>query len=249
MDNSSTKEKEMTVSDFSKQLKEGTKKSHTMAENTSFVASFLRGVVDESKYRQLIANFYFIYHALESEMEINKDNPFVGPMRLNGLSRHDALIKDCEYFYGDDWREKIYPTEETQRYVNRIHEVAKNNPELLIAHHYTRYMGDLSGGQILKGIAQKALNLKEDGLAFYEFPEITDKKTFKDSYRRVLDTMIPVDQSKVNAIITEANYAFRLNMYMFEEIEGDAKLPLFRIVLKYFGEFIAEMIVSKRFRR
>ena len=238
----------MTVSDFSKQLKEGTKKSHSMAENTSFVASFLRGVVDESKYRQLVANFYFIYHALESEVNLNKDNPLVGPIRLNGLSRHDALIKDCEYFYGDNWREKIYPTEQTQRYINRIHEVAKQNPELLIAHHYTRYMGDLSGGQILKGIAQKALDLKDDGLAFYEFPEITDKKTFKDSYRRVLDTMIPVDQSKVNAIITEANYAFRLNMYMFEEIEGDAKLPLFRIVLKYLGEFIAEMIVSKRFR-
>ena len=48
----------MTVSDFSKQLKEGTKKSHSMAENTSFVASFLRGVVDEIKYRQLVANFY-----------------------------------------------------------------------------------------------------------------------------------------------------------------------------------------------
>ena len=61
MDNSSTKEKEMTVSDFSKQLKEGTKKSHSMAENTSFVASFLRGVLDEIKYRQLVANFYFIY--------------------------------------------------------------------------------------------------------------------------------------------------------------------------------------------
>ena len=63
----------MTVSDFSKQLKEGTKKSHSMAENTSFVASFLRGVVDESKYRQLIANFYFIYHALESEKEFKKN--------------------------------------------------------------------------------------------------------------------------------------------------------------------------------
>ena len=179
---------------------------------------------------------------------MNKDNPFVGPIRLNGLERHDALIKDCEYFYGDNWREKIYPTEQTQRYVSRIHEVAKENPELLIAHHYTRYMGDLSGGQILKGIAQKALDLKDDGLAFYEFPEITDKKTFKDSYRRVLDTMIPATQKDVDGIIVEANYAFRLNMYMFEEIEGDAKLPLFRIVLKYLGEFIAEMIVSKRFR-
>ena len=238
----------MSISDFSKQLKEGTKKSHTMAENTSFVASFLRGVVDESKYRQLVANFYFIYHALETEVENNKDNPFVGPMRLNGLSRHDALIKDCEYFYGDDWREKIYPTEQTQRYVNRIHEVAKENPELLIAHHYTRYMGDLSGGQILKGIAQKALGLKEDGLAFYEFPEISDKKGFKESYRRVLDTMIPATQKDVDSIIVEANYAFRLNMYMFEEIQGNAGKSFGKIVLNYLGELVAEMIISKRYR-
>ena len=233
----------MSISDFSKQLKEGTKKSHTMAENTSFVASFLRGVVDESKYRQLIANFYFIYHALESEINIHKDNPFISPMRLNGLARHDALVEDCKYFYGDDWQDIIRPTEQTQRYISRIHEVAKNNPELLIGHHYTRYMGDLSGGQILKGIAQKALGLKEDGLAFYEFPEILDKKKFKESYRRVLDTMIPATQKDVDGIIVEANYAFRLNMYMFEEIQGDAKGSLGKIILNSIGEFI-----SKRFR-
>ena len=238
----------MSISDFSKQLKEGTKKSHTMAENTSFVASFLRGVVDESKYRQLIANFYFIYHALESEVELNKDNPFVGPMRLNGLPRHDALVEDCKYFYGDNWKDLIRPTEQTQRYISRIHEVAKESPELLIAHHYTRYMGDLSGGQILKGIAQKALNLKEDGLAFYEFPEIWDKKGFKESYRRVLDTMIPATQKDVDSIVVEANYAFRLNMYMFEEIQGDAAKSFGKIILTTIGEFIAEMIVSKRFR-
>ena len=211
----------MTVSDFSKQLKEGTKKSHSMAENTSFVASFLRGVLDEIKYRQLVANFYFIYHALESEMNMNKDNPFVGPMRLNGLERHDALVKDCEYFYGDNWRDTIRPTEETQKYISRIHEVAKNNPELLIAHHYTRYMGDLSGGQILKNIAEKALNLSDQGLEFYKFTNITDKKAFKENYRAVLNTL-PVSQSQVSAIISEANFAFRLNMFMFEELDGNA---------------------------
>jgi len=238
----------MAVEDFSKQLKEGTKKSHTMAENTSFVASFLRGVVDESKYRQLIANFYFIYHALESEVELNKDNPFVGPMRLNGLPRHDALVEDCKYFYGDNWKDIIRPTEQTQRYVSRIHEVAKENPELLIAHHYTRYMGDLSGGQILKGITQKALGLKEDGLAFYEFPEIWDKKGFKESYRRVLDTMIDVDQADVNAIVVEANYAFRLNMYMFEEIQGEASVSFRKLVLSALKGFVEEMTFSKRFR-
>ena len=238
----------MSVEDFSKQLKEGTKKSHTMAENTSFVASFLRGVVDESKYRQLIANFYFIYHALESEMEINKDNPFVGPMRLNGLERHDALVKDCKYFYGDNWKDVIRPTEQTQRYVSRIHEVAKDNPELLIGHHYTRYMGDLSGGQVLKGITKKALGLIESGLDFYEFPEITDKKGFKDSYRRVLDTMMKVDQGDVNAIVVEANYAFRLNMYMFEEIQGEASVSFRKLVLSALKGFVEEMTFSKRFR-
>ena len=238
----------MSISDFSKQLKEGTKKSHTMAENTSFVASFLRGVVDESKYRQLIANFYFIYHALESEMDLNKDNPFVGPMRLNGLERHDALVKDCKYFYGDNWKDVIRPTEQTQRYVSRIHEVAKDNPELLIGHHYTRYMGDLSGGQVLKGITQKSLGLIESGLDFYEFPEITDKKGFKDSYRRVLDTMIKVDQGDVNAIVVEANYAFRLNMYMFEEIQGEASVSFRKLVLSALKGFVEEMTFSKRFR-
>ena len=40
--------------------------------------------------------------------------------------------------------------------------MAKDNPILLVGHHYTRYLGDLSGGQILKGIAKKALKLKDD---------------------------------------------------------------------------------------
>ena len=49
---------------FSKQIKEGTKASHTMAENTGFVRNFLAGMVNEENYRGLIANFYFVYRAL-----------------------------------------------------------------------------------------------------------------------------------------------------------------------------------------
>ena len=37
-------------------LKEGTKQSHSAAENTKFVSSFLRGVVSNENYRQLVAN-------------------------------------------------------------------------------------------------------------------------------------------------------------------------------------------------
>ena len=49
------------ISDFSKQIKEGTKKSHSMAENTSFVASFLRGVIDQKNYRQALRDITKTY--------------------------------------------------------------------------------------------------------------------------------------------------------------------------------------------
>lgn len=37
--------------------------------------------------------------------------------------------------------------EATRKYAERIHEVGQNEPELLVAHAYTRYMGDLSGAR------------------------------------------------------------------------------------------------------
>ena len=92
-------------------------------------------------------------------------------------------------------------------------------------------MGDLSGGQILKNIAKKAMNLEKAGLDFYEFENIKDSKSYKEKYRSVLDEL-PLTESEKNAIITEANYAFRLNMYMFDELKGNAAKSFFQIVFR-----------------
>ena len=211
----------MTVSDFAKQIKEGTKKSHSAAENTSFVKSFLRGVVNKESYRGLISDFYFVYSALEEEVTKLKDHPVVGSLDLPELRRKISLEMDVRYYYGPIWRSLIKPSEACERYVNRIREVAKNEPELLVGHHYTRYLGDLSGGQILKGIAEKAMELGNgEGLKFYEFQNIEDSKTYKQGYREKLNNL-PIDQHQADAIIVEANYAFRLNMYMFDTLEGN----------------------------
>ena len=213
---------------LAQELKSGTKKSHSAAENTKFVSSFLKGVVDKENYRELISNFYFIYHTIEAEVRRLKDDPIVGPLNIPELYRHDALAEDCDYFFGIDWREKIYPSQACKQYMERIQEVAHEEPELLVGHHYTRYLGDLSGGQILKNIAEKALKLEDQGLAFYKFPDIDNKKEFKNNYRATLNKL-PVTESQVNAIVTEANYAFRLNMYMFDELDGN----LFKSTMSY----------------
>jgi heme oxygenase len=205
------------------ELKTGTKRSHTAAENTKFVGSFLRGVISEENYRTLIKDFYFVYSALEEEMERLDDDEFLKPIHFKELDRLNALKMDLRYYYGPNWMMEIKPSEACIQYTERIHEVADKDPYLLVGHHYTRYLGDLSGGQILKGIAEKALNLpKNEGLHFYDFPKIEDKKEFKIKYRAALDALT-TDSSKINDIIAEANYAFRLNMYMFDELSGTAK--------------------------
>ena len=65
--------------------------------------------------------------------------------------------------------------------------------------------------------------------------------------RDSIDTL-PVTQKQFDAIITEANYAFRLNMYMFDELSGDVAKSTLQIILGLLGDFFSEMIVSKRFR-
>ncbi len=217
------------------QLREGTKKSHTMAENTGFVACFLKGVVEKTSYRKLIGDLYFVYKAMEEEIDrlVQEDHPVIKHIGFKELFRRQTLEKDLQFYYGNDWLDQITISESAQCYVNRIRFVANESPELLVGHHYTRYIGDLSGGQILKKIAKKALNLRgDDGLNFYEFQLIDDEKLFKKSYSETLNKL-PINQTIADNIIEEANEAFAYNMNMFRELEGNLISVLGRIVFNF----------------
>ena len=215
------------------QLREGTKKSHTMAENTGFVSCFLKGVVDKGSYRTLVADLYFVYAAMEEEMARLADHPVIAPIAFTELNRREALEQDLAFYYGSDWLQQIKATPAAQVYVERIRQIAKESPELLVGHHYTRYLGDLSGGQILKNIAQKAMNLGEnDGLNFYSFPEIADEKAFKITYRAAMDHL-PIDQPMADRMVEEANHAFHLNMKMFQELEGNLVAAIGKVLFGF----------------
>jgi len=195
---------------LAEQLREGTKKSPTMAENTGFVACFLNGVVEKKSYRKLISDLYFVYEAMEEEIErlVDDEHPVIKPIGFKSLFRKETLENDLKFYFGDNWKNEINISQSAKEYVERIREVSKNSPELLVGHHYTRYIGDLSGGQILKRIAKKALNLKgNNGLNFYEFELITDEKKFKEEYSLTLN-QLPINQKTADQIVDEANQAF-----------------------------------------
>ena len=217
------------------QLREGTKKSHTMAENTGFVTCFLKGVVEKNSYRKLLSDIYFVYNAMEEEIErlVAEGHPVIKPIGFKELFRKDNLENDLKFYYGAKWKSQITISNSAKSYVNRIRLVAKESPELLVGHHYTRYIGDLSGGQILKKIAKKALDLNgNNGLNFYEFEMIDDEKKFKENYSNTLNEL-PINQKIADQIIEEANQAFKYNMSMFKELEGNLISVLGKIVFNY----------------
>jgi heme oxygenase (biliverdin-producing, ferredoxin) len=221
-------------------LREGTKKSHSMAENTGFIACFLKGTVEKNSYRKLVGALYHVYSTMEEEMHRHKDHPILSKMYYPELDRKDSLERDLAYYYGAHWREQIAPSEATQAYVQRIRDISNNNPELLVSHLYARYLGDLSGGQILKKIAQTAMNLSEEGgLAFYTFEQIADEKAFKNQYRAALDEL-PIDEATADRIVDEANAAFSMNMRLFKELEGS--------LIKAIGQMLFNSLTRRRNR-
>jgi heme oxygenase len=214
------------MSHLSVVLREGTQKSHTAAENTAFMKCFLKGIVEREPLRKLFADLYFVYHTLETALQNHTQHPVLGAIYFPELNRADNLARDLAFYYGEHWQEQIAASPSGQIYCDRLESLAQNDPLLLIAHAYVRYMGDLSGGQGLKSIIRAALSLpSSQGTEFYEFEQIATpeaKRAFKELYRQALDRL-PLDEATIASIVEEANLAFTLNRDVMHELEADVK--------------------------
>jgi heme oxygenase len=93
----------------------------------------------------------------------------------------------------------------------------------LVAHHYTRYLGDLSGGQIIGKFLNRTFGLGGAGLAFYEFP--MRPKPYKDAYRGRIDGL-DLNADEIDRAVDEVKVAFGLNQALFDELAGN--LPAYR---------------------
>lgn len=208
-------------SQLAAKLREGTKKPHSTAENTGFVLCLIKGVVEPISLRKFLGYLYFVYSALEQNLAKHQEHPVVGPMYFPELNRTANLQEDLAYYYGENWRDLITSSENCDRFVARIHAVSVTHPELLVAHAYTRYLGDLSGGQAFRKIFRNALNLPEDkGTRFYEFDAIADIPAFKNRYRDALNSLAVSDEM-ADKIVDEANESFYLSRSLFKGLEVD----------------------------
>lgn len=197
-------------------LRSGTRDVHALAEGTPFADDLLTGRVSITGYADLLAQYHAVYGTLEwCAQEISAD-PAGASVVFPELHRVEALESDLIAIAGSSWEERFPVREITSVYAQRVAEVGVSVGGY-VAHAYTRYLGDLSGGQIIRAMLQRQHNLDDDAVAYLSFPAITRVKPFKDLYRARIDAL-PLSDAARAAVVAEARTAFELNTELLREL-------------------------------
>ncbi|MFE5716699.1 heme oxygenase (biliverdin-producing) [Streptomyces sp. NPDC056501] len=210
---------------FSTLIRTASHEQHTEAETSSFMGDLLGGRLAVDAYARYTEQLWFVYRALEEGAETLHEDPVAGPFIQPELFRTTALEQDLAHLRGPGWRAGVSPLPATVAYAERVAECARDWPAGYVAHHYTRYLGDLSGGQIIRDKAERTWGFarKGDGVRFYVFDEIANPAAFKRGYRELLDA-VNADDLEKQRIVDECKRAFDFNSAVFHQLGGEFPL-------------------------
>lgn len=201
-------------------LKEGTKTIHNQVEKHPFVERLLKNTLETSSYQQYLVDLRAVYGALEEGIKTNlATKPELKKIYFPDLERFSSLTADLDT---PSFKElPVCVSEAASKYVAHLAQLAHQDPMLYVGHAYARYLGDVSGGLILKK------HVKEkwpDALHFYDFSILlrntnqTTVLSFKEFYKTCLDSLY-IEEKKRKEIIQEAYLAFEYAEKMFDAIQ------------------------------
>lgn len=205
---------------FSQVIRESSWGDHSSSEGASFMEDIMRGVATKQDYIDLAVQHYYMYVALEEVSQQLVTQPEFALLHPVDLRRLTALEEDLEFLVGADWRDKISAVPATEAYAARMREVgAETWLPGVIAHHYTRYLGDLSGGQMISKRVAKQHGFERAGVAFYDFESLGSIDDFKAAYREGLDRLgETLSEEERQRMLAEVGRAYGFNTAVFVDL-------------------------------
>lgn len=195
-------------------MRDGSRAEHEAAEGSSFMSELLGGRIAEHGYADYLARLRRVYVAMEEAGRELADDPIAGAVVDPVLERLAAIDADVEHWGHGDGRSVA-----TDAYVARLR-ASTQWGGAFVAHHYTRYLGDLSGGRAIGRILRQTFSLDAEGVRFYDFSSVPKPKLYKDAYRERLDALT-LSATQKQAIVSEVQAAFGLNQAIFDELSLD----------------------------
>lgn len=202
---------------LSQALRGATARVHERAHHSTYMDALLGSRLDLAEYATLVEQYWFVYGALEDGADRHAHDPVIGGFAVEALRRRAGLAADLEFLRGPDWADGLTPLPATAAYVARIDEVVASWPAGWVAHHYTRYLGDLAGGQAVRGLLRRTYGVTGPGAHFYDFAGLGPVPTFRTQYRARLDAA-PWDTAERDRVLAEAQHAFELNIAMLSDL-------------------------------
>jgi heme oxygenase len=209
-----------SVIPFSEVLRARTRRSHGDSASGSFMQDLIEGRCEVADYAALLGQYAFVYDALERAAERMADDPVVAAFATPQLTRMPGIRADLEYLVGDDWAELVTPLPATTRYVRRLNEVAASWPGGFVAHHYTRHLGDLTGGHHIGKLLADQFGFETNGVLLYIFDQVADPAAFTETYRAQLDAA-PWSDAERDRVVAEVELAYRLDAGLLGALDDE----------------------------
>ena len=204
-------------------IKAASAEDHRATEGRGFITRLMSGELDLAEYTRYLAQFAHVYEALESPSDDELEaGPTVFDPRLRRLARIES---DLNAFHASDWRTRWAALPATADYTRHLRGLIESTDPLdhtarYLAHHYARYLGDLSGGQAIAALVARHYGATRAQLSFYDFSELGSVVQAKRDYKERMNAL-EFDTVAVEALTAEVLLAFRFNGAIFDELDAD----------------------------
>ncbi|MFP5519715.1 MAG: heme oxygenase (biliverdin-producing) [Bdellovibrionia bacterium] len=210
---------ETNTATLSELLKSSTQSIHGQVEGQNFIRRLFSGNFTTAEYWLYLWSLHQVYTRLEESMSTQRFHPAVSKIFFCSLQRKGALESDLSF-----WQEGQMAVPKdlklaVEQYRERLKVITEQDPSLLVSHAYVRYLGDLSGGQMISKRLKQRWN-HNIGFAFYDFNQVDNITELKQEYRKRLNHIGEMFPEKIETICSEANTAFELNGKIFSALDS-----------------------------
>lgn len=182
------------------------------------MAELIRGRLPRERYSVLLRNLHAVYTALEAALQAQPPHAAWACVDHPAQHRRAALEADLCALQGPAWADELPLMPSAQAYAARLAQLADHASADLVAHVYTRSLGDLHGGQILRQRVARMLDLPDSrGTAFYDFGSEEAVQALRQRLRGAL-AGLPATAAEEEAIVAEACWSFAQHVLLFNEL-------------------------------
>ena len=201
---------------FVDRMKRETWDEHEASKDSPFAQTIMSGELGKQAFVEWQKALYPVYETLEDILKkMRKTDPTIHIFDHRKLDRADSIYTDLLEFGVDPIAE---PTtlKSIPPYLEAIKKASEETPRLM-AYHYTRYMGDMNGGQVIAMRMNKVYGIDKSAMSCYDFSQLGDLYHYRKQYKTLLE-LVPWTEEQRESFIDEAKTAYKINEQLFNEL-------------------------------